>query len=179
MAQTTQTRIIRNAIRLDAMPSSVTSSMVTPTRAAARRRAPSATKTTKTKKTTPERYRLLPGETSDQRAARLRKEFYADLQAQGIAPWEPEYQFALQTHRRKWAMDLAWPSARIAVEIEGRGSHQRGRYWTDMEKYNRAAAMGWLLIRISYEMIANDIALALVKEVFAYRAIERREEQAG
>ena len=166
MPQPRTTRIIRNAIRLDALPASV----AMPRRAPAKTAQTPAKRRTRKTKATPERYRLLPGETSDQRAERLRREFDADLRANGFAPWEPEHKFALKTLGRKWAMDLAWPETRVAVEIEGRGSHQRGRYWTDMEKYNRAAAMGWLLIRVSYEMIADDTALALVKEVFAYRA---------
>ena len=167
------TRVIRDAIRLDALPRGVTSKRrPADTHADPPARKPARRRAAKPKKATPERYRLLPGETSDQRAERLRREFDADLRANGFAPWEPEHKFALKTLGRKWAMDLAWPEARVAVEIEGRGSHQRGRYWTDMEKYNRAAAMGWLLIRVSYEMIADDTALALVKDVFAYRASE-------
>jgi very-short-patch-repair endonuclease len=91
------------------------------------------------------------------------------MQAHGYAPWETEYKFALKTHGRKWANDLAWPDLRVSVEIEGRGSHQRGRYLTDMEKYNRAAVMGWMLIRVTYDMIADGSALRLLEEAFALR----------
>lgn len=132
-------------------------------------------KTTKPRKRTtkivknPALYKPLPGETWGQRAERLRDAFETDLRALGLAPWEPEYQFARLSHRRKWAMDIAWPDARVVVEIEGHGSHQRGRYHTDMEKYNRAALMGWLLLRVTYDMIADGRALALVQEAFALR----------
>lgn len=132
-------------------------------------RAPRKTKKPRAPRTNPALYKPLPGETWGQRAERLRDAFETDLRALGLAPWEPEYQFARLSHRRKWAMDIAWPDARVVVEIEGRGAHQRGRYHTDMEKYNRAALMGWLLLRVTYDMIADGRAIALVQEAFALR----------
>ena len=53
---------------------------------------------------------------------------------------------------RKWRFDLACPSRRIAVEIEGgawsRGRHTRGvGYIGDMEKYNCAILLGWRVFR--------------------------------
>lgn len=156
-------RIIRNAIHVDALPGLALEA--NPRRKAATRKA--ATKPAKSTTT----HRPLPGETWEQRAARLRDALFADLQAAGLAPWEPEYKFALQTHKRKWAFDLAWPApeARIALEIEGRGSHQRGRYLSDMQKYNTAAVLGWLLMRVTYDMIEDGDALALIQAAFAYR----------
>ena len=155
-------RIIRNAIHLDALPPGLSGAAVKVARKPTRKKPTRATKPTTT-------HRPLPGETWEQRAARLREALFAELRAAGLGAWEPEYQFALKTHKRKWAMDLAWPPERIALEIEGRGSHQRGRYLSDMEKYNTAAAMGYLLLRVTYDMIEDGVALALIKEVFAYR----------
>ena len=53
---------------------------------------------------------------------------------------------------RKWRFDYAWPTYRVALEVEGGvwtgGAHGRGTGITrDIEKYNYAAAMGWLVIR--------------------------------
>ena len=54
---------------------------------------------------------------------------------------------------RNWAFDWAWPQIRVAIEIEG-GIYQGGDHTTsvqgvlgDIEKYNSAASMGWLVLR--------------------------------
>lgn len=53
---------------------------------------------------------------------------------------------------REWRFDFAIPAARVAIEVEGSlwngGRHFRPEGWRrDMEKYNEAAACGWLVIR--------------------------------
>lgn len=60
-----------------------------------------------------------------------------------------EYQFH---PKRKWRFDFAWPEHRVALEVEGGiwtgGAHGRGTGITrDIEKYNEAGAMGWVVIR--------------------------------
>lgn len=74
----------------------------------------------------------------------------------------PEYQFCIE---RKWRIDYAWPEIAIALEIEG-GIWSKGRHITprgflkDMEKYNKMAENGWLLLR--YE--PNNINFLQVKK---------------
>ena len=92
-----------------------------------------------------------------------------------------EHQFARAALGRQWRIDLAWPAddLRIALEVEGGiyapggGAHQRvgrgGRYLSDMEKYNTLAVWGWVLIRVTYDMIADGRALTLLTQAFAYR----------
>ena len=54
---------------------------------------------------------------------------------------------------RDWCFDFAVIEAKVAVEVEG-GLYNGGRHFRpegflrDMEKYNEAAACGWLLIRV-------------------------------
>lgn len=62
---------------------------------------------------------------------------------------EPEFRFAPP---RLWRFDWAWPVYAIALEIEGgiwrQGRHNRGSgFLGDIEKYNAAASMGWLVFR--------------------------------
>jgi very-short-patch-repair endonuclease len=64
---------------------------------------------------------------------------------------EPEYEHRFHPHR-KWRIDIAWPSVKLAIEIEGGvwtgGRHTRGAgFLADMDKYNALASMGWTLLR--------------------------------
>lgn len=48
---------------------------------------------------------------------------------------------------RKWRFDFAFPSQKLAVEIDGRGRHQRvAGVRADCEKGNEAALLGWRVL---------------------------------
>lgn len=70
---------------------------------------------------------------------------------------EAEYHFF---PLRKWRFDWAFPKSKIAVEVEGNAWAVKGggRHMTDtdMEKYNRAASLGWRLFRFSPGMLRRD-----------------------
>ncbi|MCL4822059.1 MAG: hypothetical protein KJ067_23270 [Vicinamibacteria bacterium] len=106
----------------------------------------------------------------------------SQLHALGVPAPEREYRFAKP--ERDWRFDFAWPSRRIAVEVEGGvwarprtlgdgqgGRHNRGAgYLRDLEKYNGAALRGWVLLRYTDREIkswtaAHEIARALGVEV--------------
>lgn len=66
-----------------------------------------------------------------------------------------EYKF---DDKRKWRFDFAYPDLKLAIEAEGgvwsRGRHTRGSgYIKDCEKYNRAAVMGWTVLRYTAKNI--------------------------
>jgi hypothetical protein len=79
---------------------------------------------------------------------------------------------------RQWKFDYAWPSEKVALEVEG-GIFGRGRpcplckrkkpgahssierLISDMEKYNAAAADGWRIIRV----IPDDLLKVKTMEV--------------
>ena len=73
---------------------------------------------------------------------------------------EREYRFDAE-HRSRF--DRAHPLARVAIEIDG-GTHNGGRHVTgdgftrDCEKFNRAAFDGWLVFRLTSDMLRNDPA---------------------
>lgn len=56
--------------------------------------------------------------------------------------------------RRAWRFDYALLNPKIAIEVEG-GIYTKGRhiqptgYLNDIQKYNRATALGWKVFRIS------------------------------
>ncbi len=72
--------------------------------------------------------------------------------ARGAPDFVREHAFAAP--ERKWRFDFAWPSAKVAVEIEGgvyrrgRGAHTAiGKFLGDVEKYNAAVIRGWAVLR--------------------------------
>ncbi len=85
-----------------------------------------------------------------------------------------EYRFC----ERKWPFDFSWPEIKLAVEIEG-GTRKRGRhnrhegFSGDCEKYNRAAADGWCLLRFTGEMVTKGYAAAATIAVFDGKPIPR------
>lgn len=69
-----------------------------------------------------------------------------------------EHRFAQD---RRWRFDFACPHTKIAVEIDGgiynRGRHNRAAgYSADCEKINRAQADGWLVFRLTPDMITPN-----------------------
>jgi hypothetical protein len=63
------------------------------------------------------------------------------------------------TPERRWRVDHVLNN-KIALEIEGYGRHQSWVGWhADLEKYNSVAARGWLLVRVTREMVGNGDAL--------------------
>lgn len=79
------------------------------------------------------------------------------LEAMGAPRPVPEHRFH---PRRRWRFDLAWPAAKVALEIEGGawvyGRHNRPQgFMGDIEKYNEAAFMGWVVIRATPDMLED------------------------
>lgn len=69
--------------------------------------------------------------------------------ADGLPMPTPEYRF---DSKRRWRIDFCWPAYLVALEIEGgvftRGRHTRPTgFLRDMEKYNRAAELGYRIFR--------------------------------
>lgn len=84
----------------------------------------------------------------------------------------PEYRFH---PARDWRFDFAVPACRVAVEVEGGafigGRHIRPEgYLRDMEKYNEAAACGWLVLRVLPSELLSTCTLRLI-----VRACKKRE----
>lgn len=73
-------------------------------------------------------------------------------------PYEAEFMFAKP---RKWRFDLALPAHKIALEYEGIYGRGKSRHTTvtgysgDIEKYNRAAILGWKVLRYTAKTYKN------------------------
>lgn len=75
-------------------------------------------------------------------------------------------------HERDWRSDFAWPTHKLAVEVEGgvwtHGRHTRGAGFTaDAAKYNRLAADGWTVLRFTRATIKDGEALHLIMRQLA------------
>ena len=82
----------------------------------------------------------------------------------------------VQEHRfdtvRKWRFDLAWPSIRLAFEAKGgaytNGRHTRGAgFEGDIEKYNEAALLGWVVLRGTRSQIESGQALKWIDKAIS------------
>jgi hypothetical protein len=87
--------------------------------------------------------------------------------ASGLPEPEPEFVFSPP---RRWRFDWAWREPyKVALEIEGGafvgGRHTRGAgFRKDLEKYNRAAVLGWRVIRCLPEQLATGAIMPVLKE---------------
>ncbi len=118
---------------------------------------------------------LLDSAISSPRKRRPAKEnlslLLALLSAEGLPTPETEIRFAPP---RRWRIDAGYRAEMIAIEVEGaihvQGRHTRGvGYENDMRKYNHLALLGWLLIRVSYGMIATGEATEYIKAAMLAR----------
>ena len=81
---------------------------------------------------------------------------------------EPETQ-AMLIPGRKWRWDMAWPSKRLAVEIQGgiwtHGKHGRGSgIIQDMDKLNAATLAGWRVLQFAVNHVDSGEAVATIEK---------------
>ncbi|MFS0866215.1 endonuclease domain-containing protein [Microbacterium sp. 179-B 1A2 NHS] len=86
---------------------------------------------------------------------------------------EPELNWAVVVAGERIAcVDLAYPAERVAVEYEGGHHATDPRQWSrDIERYERLAAAGWIVIRVTKDHLFTDPAavVARVRRALAER----------
>jgi len=101
----------------------------------------------------------------------------SNLRAAGMQPvWvdylTPEYRFA-RNMGRQWAADFALPHLYLLIEVEGGiwkyGRHNRAEgFIADMEKYNAAAQLGYVLLRyLPSEIVTQRAAQQILQTALA------------
>lgn len=103
-----------------------------------------------------------------------KKTLMFQIKALGIPAPITEYRFFPE---RMWRADFAWPNHKLLVEYEGGifarsmgkgqeyGWHQSTqRMLTDMEKYNRAALLGYRVLRYSPREVRSGKAVAEIEQ---------------
>ena len=101
-------------------------------------------------------------------------EFSSQLKENGFPFPNEEFKFLSD---RRFRFDFAWPSLKIAVEIEGGvwsgGRHTRGAgYSRDIEKYNLATRAGWKVYRFTPQMVKSGEAIVFMSSVFPLKLME-------
>lgn len=81
--------------------------------------------------------------------------------------FEQEYKFH---PKRKWRADFHIVGKNILIEVEGgiwsNGRHTRGKgYIADMEKYNSAQELGYLVFRYSTEQVKSGKAIEEIRRL--------------
>jgi hypothetical protein len=102
--------------------------------------------------------------------------FLRALEVRGLPRPEREWKFEA---KRRWRFDYAWPERMVALEVEGGvwtgGRHTRGAgFLKDLEKYNRAAVLGWRLLRVTPDKLVSFGTFEMLREILGLR--EQRAE---
>jgi hypothetical protein len=103
-------------------------------------------------------------------APRWHSDWRLQLESQSIPNWTEQYHFAVPWGR-KWAFDFAWPTQRLAVELEGgiwrKGggahSHPLG-IERDIDKYNHAMLTGWRVLRVTSKHVKSGEGYRMLLE---------------
>lgn len=82
---------------------------------------------------------------------------------------EPAQEYAFHP-TRKWRFDIAWPSRKFCVEVEGgvwsHGRHTRGYgFEDDCVKYAEALLLGWTVLRVTPAMIYSLYAIETIQKI--------------
>lgn len=139
----------------------------------------------------PSQFRRLAGEPVPVRRLRdpdgteLELAFDALCRAHGLCAgqWVKQYRFA---PGRRYAFDRALVGLKVAVELDGgtwlsesgqRGRHTTGSgYASDCRKCNLAAALGWVVLRITREMLDEPQTWQHLEAVLQARAMTTKLE---
>ena len=94
--------------------------------------------------------------------------FPALCRSYGLPEPVAEYRFC----ERRWKFDYAWPDRKLALEVEGglwiMGRHNRpSGMLKDFEKYNRAAVLGWRILKCTPRTLCTSATLETIKEAIA------------
>ena len=85
---------------------------------------------------------------------------------------------------RKWRFDYSIPKYKIAIEIDGGvwtyGRHNRSTgYLADMEKFNAAAALGWVVLKFTPQQQYTRKTLEIIRQTIKTIRDEKIQDSTG
>lgn len=91
---------------------------------------------------------------------------------------EPVFEWRVCSTRR-WRYDCAWPTHKVALEVQGgvwlkRGGHTGGQAQIDdFEKINTAQILGWVVLQVTPQQVASGELTELLRRAFGGKIAER------
>lgn len=85
----------------------------------------------------------------------------------------PTFEYRLEVQGTKYRFDVAWPQFAVALEREGFGgrhTHFIGGFKGDMEKYNAATLIGWMVFRFTTDQVRRGEWLPWIRAALERRA---------
>ena len=124
-----------------------------------------------TNKSLHSQYNTIARKLANEKRAREYEMFRRKLAAFTGCEIKPEHIFY---PGRKWRIDFAIVDMEIGIEIEGgvwtNGAHTRGKgFIEDMEKYNAAATLGWVILRFTPQDLNKITTFETVKKTIEAR----------
>ncbi|GAA4747324.1 type IV toxin-antitoxin system AbiEi family antitoxin domain-containing protein [Gordonia alkaliphila] len=95
--------------------------------------------------------------------------FVGAVQAERLTGWVLQHRFG------RWRIDVAWPTERIAVEIDGWAFHRSVKEFDrDRAKRNALAAAGWIVLSFTWHQLTYELESCMrqLVEVVASRRAE-------
>lgn len=89
------------------------------------------------------------------------------IRADKLPPPEREY---MPNPKRKWRIDFAYPTLKIAIEVDGAVHRIRERFHADIEKHAWLVLNGWTLLRVGGREVRSGKAIEWVKALLWDRA---------
>lgn len=81
----------------------------------------------------------------------------------------PDGQLKFHPNRR-WRFDLSWENAKLAVELQGFGSHSSAKGLVlDTEKACEAAVLGWMVLPMLYKHVRDGRAIRWITAAYSQR----------
>ncbi len=90
----------------------------------------------------------------------------AALEADPLEGWDLTRQYRFEPSRR-WTFDFAFPSQKLAMEVEGLYHKTHAGHRSDCEKFNEAVAQGWRVLRFPAAQARRHARqwVALIREI--------------
>lgn len=89
----------------------------------------------------------------------------AALEADALPGWDLVREYRLDASRR-WSLDFAWPSQRLAIEVDGRYHRTPRGQNNDSIKRNEAIRQGWRILTCPADRMSPPRARELVRLVW-------------
>jgi len=92
------------------------------------------------------------------------------VRAMGLPEPQTQYRFDMT---RRWRFDFAWPSAWLAVEVNGgefvQGRHNRAEGMRgDYDKLNTAVIAGWRVLQFTGSQVTDGSAIETIKTALEF-----------